>query len=308
MPNWFRSRLLLAVYFMKINPMKSTLLAVLLFFPFAIFAQTWANPGATWYYDYSPDQPNGYIKIERIGESISEGHLCDVLKQTSVLNDSGSIAESPITFFTYQSNDTVYIGGVPSSNGSYFVPLYVFNLPSGAWMNSIFSSWKYDSTGYTNLLGQNLKTAYIHHDYCQEITKAVVFDKIGCEYFLMPQHYCPWSSFKGYRLRCYFDSTGLYYNTHRVPYCDYTSSDVQNDMLVYTDPSGITVSSALIAPGTIVRIYDIRGQFLSEKRWKDNADNGNFYFANPGLCSGVYFVRIITPEKTIAQKFYVPQW
>src|ERR1035437_6201735 len=78
-----------------------------------IKAQTWAQPGATWYYTlHNPIfyHVEGFDKFEKIGDTIKDGKLCDDIYETSYdyNYDLSQWETGHNNYFIYESNDTVF--------------------------------------------------------------------------------------------------------------------------------------------------------------------------------------------------------
>ena len=73
-------------------------------------AQSWAQPGATWYYSDNSIWFSGYYKIEKTGDTIINSISCDNYLTTEFVFSfiMGGYTTLYAHEYTFQSNDTVY--------------------------------------------------------------------------------------------------------------------------------------------------------------------------------------------------------
>lgn len=284
--------------------MKQFLLFVFLLFNFSSAnAQCWANAGAIWYYDYAPNYPMGYIKVERTGDTVIAGRQCDMLLETSFNFNASNPADtvSYTRYYTYATNDTVYMTYLPVVN---FKVLYGFVQPGDTIMPCGFagSGWWADSSTTVMMNNQQLWKVYMHKPGCLNM-ETWVMDKIGCELVFRPISDCFSPGLPGYHLRCYYDATGLYYNSHLAPYCDYTAHNLPDENITaYSDPFGITVYSSLVKEGTQIKIFDDRGRLIA---YSEGNSSNTVFLPNANLSTGTYFVQLINGDESKGKKFLV---
>src|ERR1017187_130993 len=130
---------------------KILLVLILAMIGMSTHAQSWAQPGATWYYDYTNSWTvYGYHEIQKTGDTTINGYLCDNLFSTFHGYDylASQFFTSQSRNYTYISNDTLYY-----LYRNQFVVMAVFTAQVGDRWNI-----PYDSTAC------NLNTPYLHVD------------------------------------------------------------------------------------------------------------------------------------------------
>lgn len=293
--------------------MKKLLLILLLFSAIPSFSQSWAAPGATWYYDFQYFACTGFERIQKTGDTIIEGRQYDkleIFRKWRCFNpsDSGSYT-IPQLEFTRAVNGIVYI-----YRDSADYVLYDFNAQAGdSWVvraETIMNSGVCD-TG--TVVTDSATTVIINGDTLRKIYTQPfdpnfpmmsfyfpVVEKIGGLANLFPYQMCLTDIPQGYGLRCYFDSTGWTYHgpTYSNTSCDdmtgiHESITLANPLNIITDPSGhkITVISPQLNQGALLRIYDFRGQVMLEQSVY-TAGSVELYF--PSESSGIYFLTIFS--------------
>src|SRR3990172_9519207 len=220
---------------MKFSTMKIKIAAAFfpMCFPFLfsqVCAQNWAAPGADWHYTYALFTFDGYIKIEKLGDTLINGYTCDILKKTRIgynymtsTNDTIDLGRE----YTRLNNDTVY-----NFRNNQFYILYCLNAnPGDTWTVAgnntncnATDTVKVDSIGVTVINSTTLRYLWTSSPTSSEwrFTNKIV-EKIGCVGYMFPEPYCLVDINEGGPFRCYNDSAGWSYQTGIVPYCDYTT-------------------------------------------------------------------------------------
>lgn len=271
-------------------------------------AQSWVADGANWYYDFYSNPyvnyTNGYAHMYKAGETVSNGHTCDILVVD--IYDSSYLAHSygliyHLANLTYSEGNIIYYAW---DNGNNFRILYDFNVQAGDTMTCQWTpiSNRVDSVGQWIVSGVPLKVFYF--PYFSSDFSFPVLERIGCLGFMPP---IPLSSstshsFDHGRLRCYYDNSGLYYSSGIRPACDFITPaeseelDITQDFYLGT----ITVQSAAVQPGTIARVYNMTGQLVAETT---ASEKGYLLILLPEYATGIYFVQITGNQKPLTKKF-----
>lgn len=135
----------------KLNTMKKlTLLSLVIIFSVSLHAQNWIGQGATWHYDFWTIGYHGFFKYNYVGDTLIEGNQCQKITEGQYRfyhqPNGGYIGGGPYdvrSFFTYNSNDTVYY----LQNDTFYI-LYDFSASIGdSWLLAKGNGW--DSCDYT---------------------------------------------------------------------------------------------------------------------------------------------------------------
>ena len=231
---------------------KSILILVLFVFTnHCTHAQTWAQPGATWYYSYGNSWTDfGYHEIQKTGDTLINGFLCDKLHSTYVVYNymMTSFDTSYGMDFTYISNDTLY----HFYNNS-FVVMAIFGAQVGdRWKISYDTGlchgvdtcyFRVDSLGQRIYARDTLPVLFLSEIVNSFVSKHFVLNKkMGFDLEMFPYRECVTDYISDYGLRCYSDSSGFYYNSGIVANCDSTVGleDIafqSNSFLLYPNPN-----------------------------------------------------------------------
>lgn len=291
--------------------MKKLLLFLSLLTSGTAFAQSWAAPGATWYYNYTYFNCTGFERIQRVGDTIIQGHQYDQLEtyrkwRCIMPLDSGEYTE-PMRAFTRDDNGRVLLW-----RDSVDYVLYDFNaVPGSTWQAAVqmqitvtpcdTGTLYCDSVSYMIANGDTLKMLYTHplDWFTLNYTSYMpVVEKIGALSNLFPMPMCVADLPQGFILRCYSDSSGWsWQNPNITSTCDDMLSvgDISGEdvsaVTIASDPllHKLTVKSALLKTGSVLRVYDCRGQLLLEENADaDGSAELNFSVQN----TGIYFVTV----------------
>jgi hypothetical protein len=275
------------------------LLIFLISFTNFSFSQNWCASGALWYYTYTNFTFDGYVKIEKVGDTTINTFTCDILQKTligynyiSSTYDTTSLGRE----YTRLSNDTVY----NFRSGQFYV-LYCFNaVPGDTWLiagNNIncalTDTISVDSIGTTVINSTTLKYIWTSPTSANgwRFTNRII-EKIGCIGYMFPEPFCLTDINEGGPFRCYNDSSGWSYQTGIAPYCDYTTavSEYSNQNIrVSIFPNPFTTKTTIALSKTegdyIFRIFNELGcEVLINSDFKKEVILSDISFAN-----GFYF-------------------
>ncbi len=243
-------------------------------------AQNWAAAGSVWHFNYSNLTFDGYIKIEKIGDTLISGKICDILKKTRIGYNYISSSDDTIYLgreYTRLSNDTVY----NFRNNQFFI-LYCFNaVPGDTWLVAgnntncnLTDSIKVDSIGTTVISSTTLRYIWTSPsiNIGLQFTGKVV-EKIGCIGYMFPEPFCLTDLNEGGPFRCYSDSSLWSFQTGIVPYCDFTNQIAEQSLtnrigLVYPNP--FSKSTTIFLPNqkknskAVLKIFNALGTQVAE--------------------------------------------
>lgn len=210
---------------------------------FISFSQVWIDQGATWHYDYWGVAEEGFYKMENVGDTLIEGHLCQQIETKRYIfgmtgPNSGIVhtgTEELPENYTYVSGDTVFY----RYNNEFFV-LFNFSASIGdEWIIatsggsiegycSDTSKMIVTNTGTVFIDGQNYRTITVEPDSNSSIgisgTIVERFGLIDDDY--QPFHYLFPNSFQCdsltesgtivewyyYKFKCFKDNSFSLYN------------------------------------------------------------------------------------------------
>lgn len=305
--------------------MKKLLLFFLLLTAAPAFAQSWAAPGATWYYDYIYFNCTGFERIQRVGDTLIQGHQYDKLEtfrkwRCIMPLDSGEYTV-PAWAYTRIVNNQVLLW---RDSADYV--LYDFNAqPGTTWMSAVQMPFPIppcdtgtlycDSISYLYVNGDTLKMVYTHPIDVFSLTywnNMPVIEKIGGLSNLFPIPMCVADIPQGFNLRCYSDSSGWnWHNPNFTSSCDDMTGlpdhpgENVNAVTIFADAllQKLTVTSALLKNGSVIRVYDCRGQLLLEENAETNGSAElNFATVN----TGVYFITVANGNSVGSATFLYP--
>lgn len=284
--------------------------------------QSWAKPGAEWYYGNTGLAHDGYVHYQVDGDSTVLGKLCDRIKATSYLvqywgSQYGMLHIIDYNRFVYKEGDSVMFYHKFDST---FHLMYDKNAISGSSAsNANFgcdSSTTYiiDSVSSQNISGNNHTVFYFGctaQIYCA--SPSALIEDIGVTYGyddMFPTFSC-YPAETSFTLRCYSDSSGTFYHPNTAIDCDslnYTgikenitiSFEIKpnpvQDLLVLTWDKIINDKEA------VLQIHNIAGQLVLEKE-NINMLSGLETVDVSGLKQGVYIVEIQSLVTSVKRKF-----
>jgi len=286
-------------------------------------AQTWAAPGATWYYDVAPNFYSvGYVKITRTGDTLIQGHMCDILeKRATGFNIAGPF---PMYFdnvysyeYTYTNNNVVYHWRTNA-----FYVLYDFNAsPGSGWTvaGSPFGLGVCDSTGYVTCIqsgntiinGQPLMYSDVVSDslsvYGFSDSTSRILQKIGnTSSFNADFLTCIADANEMYKLRCYSDSSGFYYSTGIAPGCNFITGiyDTSVTNLISFSPNPftneLTVSIPQLNTEAQLTLLDVYGKQVLTQIIPPKTLYLKLQTLN--LVKGVYFLQLQRGNQNVTRK------
>lgn len=288
--------------------MKRILLVTL--FPFIFFfakGQNWAASGSIWHYSINAFNIVGYIKIEKTGDTIIGGKICDVLNTSRYVYDYPSN-----NYYSYLNIDTNYTytdsGKVFFWINNSFRKLYDFNANVG---DTVFVQEVFSSTGFCNLQDTSIVDSvgtmvingdtlrYYHLNPLQQYSwhyLGRIVEKIGCLGYMFPENNCLLDYMETGPFRCYSDSSGWSYQTGAAPSCDFIigMNELAENFLftIYPNPSSgiFSILSSEIITG--IEIFDVLGKKI--ENWK--FDFGKIQIDLSKQSKGIYFVRAFNPN------------
>jgi hypothetical protein len=303
--------------------MKKLLLALFIAASLPSLAQSWAAPGATWYYDLTiyamPFPQYGYERIQNIGDTIIASKQYNKLQIHRAWYNQQTQQTTNYTLpqleFTRADSGVVYY----YRDSAEYV-LYNFNAqPGETWvLRNEFEGTPCDTS---SIVVDSIATVIINGDTLRVLRTSPVnwngitflydriIEKIGSTANLFPYTMCVTDVPQGYNLRCYSDSTGWMYQN---PNWSYACDDImkieehaqQNAFTVIPDMQShvLKLSGAAIQPGAVIQVYNSSGQLMLEQIANTTlAMEVNFQSAT----SGVYFVTVTTEESRASVKFFI---
>lgn len=303
--------------------MQKALLILFLAFTIPASSQSWAAPGATWYYDFSfPTWVGpfnyGYERIQNIGDTIINTKQYNKLQiyrewydwQTQSMDDY----YVPQLEFTRSDSGIVYY----YRDSAEYV-LYDFNAqPGDTWvlrgefegLQCDTGSVVVDSISYRIINGDTLRVLRTSPINWTSIsfTYQPILEKLGGFANLLPYTICLSDIPQGYGLRCYSDSTGwMYHDPNWAFACDDITSVAEpiqsNPFTVVSDVQShlLRLSGAPIKVGAVIQIYNPNGQLVQEEIC-DAENRVEVSFAPQA--GGIYFVVVMGEEGRVSEKFF----
>ncbi|MGE0637699.1 MAG: T9SS type A sorting domain-containing protein [Bacteroidia bacterium] len=213
--------------------MKRILLPLIFFLPLFSDAQNdWAPVGAKWTYTISNEWTGEqtYKVMESVSDTIIDGIDCrklfynPVLSGCRVLNYVNYVYSDSNKFYFY--NDTTHQFSVLYDFSLVPGDTHVVEMVYGNDMTMIVTD-----TSSVNINGVNLR-AYEIQDISTPSSyyfPGKIIERIGSNFFFFPQHGICHGYMGG--LRCYSDTAIDLYETGVVPYCDYSTSINERDLI-----------------------------------------------------------------------------
>ncbi|MFZ6052914.1 T9SS type A sorting domain-containing protein [Halocola ammonii] len=206
--------------------MKHVLLFIFISASLFTTAQTWAPEGATWHYNFTNGfAVEGYVKIERVGDTLINGISCDKLQRESntydFVNEEYSSGVTGLEF-TYEEDSVVYF-----YHEGEFYTLYDFTAEAGdIWSlpgEDLCEADQVvvDSVEMVEIDGEMLKKLYIHSAENNQFLGDEIIAKLGSQTYMFPTPYCVTDVNEGGPFRCYSDNTGFAYTVDPETPCDF---------------------------------------------------------------------------------------
>lgn len=286
-------------------------------------AQSWAQPGATWYYGVNPGSGgvSGYIKISKTADTLIQTHICDVLQKRAV---GHSIFFTPPDFdfvygfeYTYVENNIVY-----HWRQNQFFVLYDFTAPVGGTWEVAASPVgvqgcgasgfvEISQTGIMTAGGQNRNYQTVvtsnFSNYGFSNSPSTIIEGIGnSESFIPDFTGCIADANEMYLLRCYSDSSGFLYDTGIAPSCDYITAVIENKnnnkLVVSPNPAKekFQLSNFQFRQGDKLYVTDVTGKIIFTQNIA--APVLNVSIEMPAAKPGIYFLEIKTANASIVRK------
>jgi hypothetical protein len=263
-------------------------------------AQSWAPPGATWYYEIVHPFSSlvTYARYESIGDTVLLGQNCRIITQTTGSSPNDYMIGRSNTAYTYEMNGKIYVYNPGNSN---FSLIYDFAADSGdTWI----TTW--DTCSYQRLIlrtdsivvnGYTLKTlSYGSSTIIEGIGgDRTLFEALGEVRCDPPDTIVVEVPFVQ-RLRCYQDSVIGIYSTGVAPSCDFITavhqlSQFENFGTLSPNPATSTINLQLkdkVTSELYFSIYNCVGQNMKSTR----IENENTVIDLDGFMAGIYFVII----------------
>ncbi len=276
-----------------------------LLFYFSLFslltqAQTWAPPGATWYYEIvHPFSPLiTYARYESVGDTVLLGQNCRIITQTTGNSPNDYMIGRSNTAYTYEMNGKIYVYNQGNSN---FSLIYDFAADSGDTWITTWDTCSYQRqilhTDSIVVNGYTLKTlSYGSSTIIEGIggdrTLFEVLGEVRCD----PPDTIIFEFPFVQRLRCYQDSVIGLYSTGIAPSCDFITSvhqlsPFENFAMLSPNPATSTINLQLknkITSELHFSVYNCTGQILKSA----GIENENTVIGLDGFGAGIYFVII----------------
>ena len=305
--------------------MNKFLLALFISASVSSFAQSWAPPGATWYYDFTvyamPFPQYGYERIQNIGDTVIASKQYNKLQIYRAWYDQQAQQTNfytvPQLEFTRADSGVVYY----YRDSAEYV-LYDFNAqPGETWvLRNEFEGTPCDTA---RVVVDSIATTIINGDTLRVLRTSPVswsgitlyypriIERIGSLANLLPYTMCVTDIPQGYNLRCYSDSTGwMYQNPNWTQSCDYILGTgeitVQESFSLFQDMQShtITLQGPQIKPGASIQIHDSRGQLVEQMNIQAS---GSVELNISGLAAGIYYVSVSTETAYGSRPFVVNQ-
>lgn len=285
-------------------------IAAIIIFPSFVFSQPWAAPGATWHYSWQGLGYDGYVKIEKMYDTVIAGKTCDVLRKYHQWHNYGNGNNYAAYFgYDYTYNDS---GRVYCYRQGQFFKQYDFNAqPGDTWTVAGFSISNCDSTGLIRV--DSIGTMVINSNLLRWISVSPVgnsvfgftgkiVEKIGpisCYMFAEMVFPCVTDISEGGPFRCYADSIGLNYMIVSSFPCDnyFTGTTEHFDeqkISLFPDPTSgkFHISLGIGTDVAEVNIIDL----LGKRRSLGCTSRGMADMDISAFDAGIYFIEIISAK------------
>ncbi len=306
--------------------MKKILLFLFVCINFSTFSQTnWIKGNAVWHYEYFNTMQNGALRIETIGDTIIQGHVCKELKcdlHSKLSGANGSFTHLIDTEykFIYFEQDTVWY-----LKDNVFFVLYDFTAVQGQFRQlelSDFgtppecndSSYLFIDSVYSGFL--NGQSAMFYETRDSSLNSRGHGGLVNSRFGMMSSDFAPthiffpsygWcdqeSSYEGamYRLLCFQDDS-LIYNPGNVDceYYTYLGLDQlsMEKTTIYPNPTTGNLNILSDVPVSNIEVFDSYG-----RRCITQSPNLTLVELDlSGLNSGMYLLKITTNTNEVTIK------
>lgn len=300
--------------------MKKLLLLLCVSYCFTAKAQSWAAPGATWYYGCNCYSGPGYERITRIGDTIINGKEYDKLQRfyawyDSWLNHPDSMyvpelaltrEDSGVVYLRHDTTDYVFFDFNAHPGDSWLLATTFPFSGGGCDTGTVIT----DSTSFMVANGDTLRMIYTHPLSQAQLTiefLGPVIEKIGGIASFFPYQGCLTDMQLEAGLRCYSDSTGWSWHNPSFPQsCDFTigiNENAQAAVSVIANPAlqQLQISCPQMDAGALIRVYDSRGQLLLEQ---ETQTYGAATIRLPAMSRGIYFISV-TDDAFMASRSFI---
>ncbi len=277
---------------------------------------TWAQPGAHWYYSEGDIfYAYGYFEIWEAGDTtFSNGIVCDILRthRAGIMTafPGGTYNEPGPTWYTYQSNDTLFI-----YYNNQFNILFIDNqLPGELFITGpdIYNACAGDTIVIDSLYSVTIsgftmnKIVPVMPDWwdgqwppggASIAYHYPIYTRFGSTAFFIPAPNCITDVPFG-PLRCYSDSSGFTFTTGVVPSCDYITGlgdeleDSSSYLTIGSNPVNeiLTIQFATnnFSEDEEIEMYTITGKKLQSHIVKTSEEQINVSH----LSAGTYLIKI----------------
>ena len=289
--------------------MKALIILLLSIFSINLYAQNWADLGATWHYSYYSMIGDGYSEISYQGDTT----LLGVEAKKLALNNhyfnfiNGEFEDSFRGIeLTYSDSDHIY----HYINGEFKV-LYDFSAQVGDTLTHyLYSDLLFEEcdslgrsivieTGTELINGEELRWYELEHLDGIAMLPGKIIEKMGSHGYMFPYiNGCVATEEASDPLRCYEDDNfELYQNPDYEGACEFTVSieeEIKDDskLTLYPNPSDhvVNIESTTLINALNISVYSIEGQLIKSI---ESRNSNEVSIDVTDLNSGMYFIEII---------------
>lgn len=275
------------------------------------YSQTsWAPEGALWHYTYYVggwSVITSYMTMTSVGDTIIEGNNCSVL---NLVGPGDSIPWHNEFYYTYESNDTVYL-----YDGTQFRVLYNFNVNPGDSFESYgpqtiglcfddsTTMVVVDSVGIETVNGVSLKYIIVHtpeidwgFQNCSWVEFYKIYQRIGSLGYMFPAKICGADGECVSDLRCYEDPQFGFYTTNVADSCTHEEGvgvkeiDYTDLIKLYPNPiiDHFSVEFKETPKDAALLIFSVEGRLIKQLSLTDKLTSIDFSDTKKGC----YILRI----------------
>ena len=249
-----------------------------------LFIKLQSKAQKSWYYEYLNFGINGYVIIEKTGDTIIQNKTCQVLSKTRIVfNEIYSVFDT-----TFIGNEYIYIADDTTFRYKFstFYPLYIFNSNPGdsylaAGSNEIIGC---DSTLTINI--DSIGTIVINSDTLRWISVSTnntssfdlsgkIMEKMGpIDFYMFPEYtwVCAVDANEGGNFRCFYEDDFLFYTNNPQNECDYiwtgiNEYDKKIRISIFPNPTSnivfVDIENISIKKNISIKIYNILGKEIN---------------------------------------------